>query len=216
MLLVINPEILYIISFFQYALIGLVLAMPLGPVGAMCMQRTLARGKWAGLLVGLGAASADSLCAFIAASSSTYFGDFFKRYEVQALCITFLLIIGAAIKMWHNKPKTEKTPHNPIRSALFSYFVTFVMVAGNPFTILGSAALLLLFHMEKIKNQTDGILLLSGIFTGSMAWWLLLSMTVSFIGHRLSEETQIVINRILSIVFFGFGIFALFYGMIKM
>jgi putative LysE/RhtB family amino acid efflux pump len=216
MLLAINPNIGYIISFFQYALIGLVLAMPLGPVGAMCMQRTLARGKWAGLLVGLGAATADALCAFIAALGSTNFSEFFKKYEVQALVITFLLIIGAAIKMWHNKPKAEKTPHNPIRSALFSYFVTFLMVAGNPFTILGSGALLLLFHMEKIKNQIDGTILLSGIFAGSMSWWILLSMTVAYIGHRLSEETQIVINRILAVVFFGFGIFALFYGMIKM
>lgn len=71
------------ISFFIKGLIiGIVIAVPVGPVGVLCMHRTLAEGKIHGLISGLGAATADAIYGFIAAFGLTFVSDFLVGQQI--------------------------------------------------------------------------------------------------------------------------------------
>jgi threonine/homoserine/homoserine lactone efflux protein len=192
--------------FFRGFLIGISIAAPVGPIGVLCIRRTLAEGRLIGFLSGLGAASADMVYGAIAAYGLTVITSFLieKIFWLRFIGGCFLLYLG--IKTVFEKPAeyAARVKHSGYVSA---YLSTFFLTLTNPMTILSFAAIFA--GTMFIGTTTSPLLLVLGVSTGSACWWLILSFGVSLMRDRLTTNHMIWINRISGTIIIMFGIVAL-------
>lgn len=196
---------------FKGMLIGFAIAAPVGPIGLLCMQRTLTRGRWSGVLSGLGAASADALYGCVAGFGlvSLAGGLLAWRTELQIVGGLFLLYLGW--RTGRTPPTVEQVPAPPTRAGLAGdYLSTLALTATNPVTILAFLGIFagLGLAAEGRDFAAAGLLVL-GVFTGSLLWWLLLAGGVGWLRARLTPGALVWINRISGGLIAGFGGWAL-------
>ncbi|MRS02224.1 LysE family translocator [bacterium] len=190
-------------------LIGFSIAAPVGPIGVLCIRRTLADGRAAGLLSGLGAATADALYGCIAGFGMTLISSFLVNQQswIRLIGGAFLCYLG--VRTLLAKP-TQKSAEIKNRGLLSSYASTFFLTLTNPMTILSFAAIFAGLGLASVKSNyaSAGILVL-GVFCGSAAWWLLLSGVVGFFREKFSIDAMLWVNRISGMIILGFGAFAI-------
>lgn len=189
--------------------IGFSIAAPVGPIGVLCIRRTLADGRAAGLLAGLGAATADALYGCVAGFGMTLISSFLVSQQTWISLIggAFLCFLG--VKTLFSKPAKESANIRK-KGLLGSYISTFFLTLTNPMTILSFAAIFagLGLASESTNYSSAGILVL-GVFIGSAAWWLLLSGVVGLFREKFDLKAMQWVNRISGMIILGFGIFAL-------
>lgn len=196
---------------FKGLLIGLAIAAPVGPTGLLCIQRTLMRGRWSGVLSGLGAASADALYGCIAGFGlAALAGRLFAwQTELQLAGGLFLLALGW--RTWQTPAATEQAQAPLTRAGLVGdYLSTLALTATNPVTILAFLGIFagLGFAAEGQDFPAVG-LLVSGVFAGSLLWWLLLAGGVGLLRGRLTPKMLRWINRASGLLMASFGGWAL-------
>ena len=196
---------------FKGLLIGLAIAAPVGPIGLLCIQRTLARGRWSGVLSGLGAASADALYGCIAGFglASLAGGLLAWQTELQIVGGLFLLYLGW--RTGQTPPAAEQAQAPPTRAGLAGdYLSTLALTATNPVTILAFLGIFtgLGLAAEGRDFAAAGLLVL-GVFAGSLLWWLLLAGGVGWLRGRLTPGALRWINRVSGGLIAGFGGWAL-------
>ncbi|MBS2967669.1 LysE family transporter [Metabacillus sp. KIGAM252] len=190
-------------------LIGLSIAAPVGPIGVLCIQRTLAQGKASGFATGLGAASADAVYGLIAGLGLTVISDVLIGYQlwIQLLGVIFLLYLG--VKTILSRP-SQKAAHASGQNIAVSYFSSFLLTLANPMTILSFAAILGASGIIVSDGAAASALtLVFGIFSGSALWWGILSFSAEWFREQMGENSLTVINRISGGVMILFGIFFL-------
>ena len=185
------------VPFFQAMIAGVALAAPVGPVGLLCIRRTLSKGMVSGLISGLGAAVADAIYASIAAFSVTVISATLARYTgvLELVGGTLLCIIGAHAIYSHKivEPRDSKAPQN----LLEAFISTFILTLTNPTTIIGFAALFSAMGLCDEEGSRHGaMILVAGVFAGSALWWVILSTVMHYIRHLLSIQGQRWINLI--------------------
>ncbi|HOW75059.1 MAG TPA: LysE family transporter [Candidatus Competibacteraceae bacterium] len=173
---------------FKGMLIGFAIAAPVGPIGLLCIQRTLMRGRWSGVLSGLGAASADALYGCIAGFglASLAGGLLAWRTELQIVGGLFLLYLGW--RTGQTPPAAEQAQAPLTRAGLAGdYLSTLALTATNPVTILAFLGIFtgLGLAAEGRDFAAAGLLVL-GVFAGSLLWWLLLAGGVGWLRGRLT------------------------------
>ena len=192
----------------QGLLIGFSIAAPVGPIGLLCIRRSLADGPRIGLLTGLGAATADAVYGAIAAFGLTAVSGLLvnHRFLLGLAGGVFLLYLGG--RTFFAKPREEcETP--PHADGLMAFGATFVLTLTNPMTILSFAAVFAGLGVGAAANyQAAGILVL-GVFVGSAVWWLLLSGGVGLVRARVTQAWMRWVNRGSGVVIACFGIYAL-------
>ncbi|MBI5944279.1 MAG: LysE family transporter [Chloroflexi bacterium] len=195
-----------LLIFLRGFLIGISIAAPVGPIGVLCIRRTLAEGKLKGFLSGLGAASADMVYGAIAAFGLTFITDLLldNKFWLRIIGGCFLLYLG--LKTFFEKPADHAATAK--QSGYFgAYLSTFFLTITNPMTILSFAAIFA--GTMFIGNVNSPIVLVAGVFAGSAFWWLALSFGVGLIRGRLNQNFMTWINRISGAVILFFGILAL-------
>ena len=190
-------------------LIGFAIAAPVGPIGLLCIQRTLQRGRTAGFISGLGAASADAVYGGIAgfglASLSGLLLDW--RRELRWLGGLFLLYLGW--RLFSSLP-TEQSPAPSSTDLLGDYASTFLLTLTNPVTILAFIGIFTgLGLTAEERDFTAAGLLVLGVFLGSLLWWLLLALGVGTLRQRLTPAARRWLNRAAGAVIALFGALAL-------
>ncbi|MFZ1642595.1 MAG: LysE family transporter [Candidatus Contendobacter sp.] len=196
---------------FKGMLIGFAIAAPVGPIGLLCIQRTLARGRWSGVLSGLGAASADAVYGGIAGFGLASLANLLLTWQtpLQLLGGLFLLYLGW--RTWRTPPAAEQARVRPTRAGLLGdYLSTLALTLTNPVTILAFLAIFagLGLAAEGRDFAAAGLLVL-GVFAGSLLWWLLLAGGVGLLRGRLTPTVLRGINRASGLLIAGFGIWAL-------
>ncbi len=192
--------------FLRAFLIGISIAAPVGPIGVLCIRRTLSNGKLAGFLSGMGAATADMVYGAIAAFGLTIVTTLLveNAFWLQLIGGGFLLFLG--VKTFLEKPASHATQAK--QGGLFSmYLSTFFLTITNPLTILSFAAI---FAGAMLGKDTGSpLVMVAGVFAGSASWWLALSFGVGLMRDRLNQTHMMWINRISGTTIVLFGIFAL-------
>jgi threonine/homoserine/homoserine lactone efflux protein len=201
------------VSFFIKGLIfGFSIAMPVGPIGVLCIRRSLAHGWRAGLLTGTGAATADALYGCIAGFGLAGLSGLLvgQRVWIQLLGGLFLCYLGLRIVLATADPKPAG--QFSVRGAK-GYLSALVLTLTNPMTILSFTAVFAGMGLGGIgTGRWDAGWLVAGVFSGSMAWWIILSSASSIFNTRLRPTTMDWINRISGTVLVGFGLIAIVAG----
>jgi threonine/homoserine/homoserine lactone efflux protein len=163
----------------QGILLGFSIAAPVGPIGVLCIRRTLADGRLMGFLSGLGAATADMLYGAVAAFGLTAVINLLveQQFWLRAVGGLFLLYLG--IRTFFAKPSAESAPSRG--TGLFgAYGSTFLLTVTNPMTILAFVGMFSAILPANANMTTaSSASLVLGVFLGSATWWLALSGLVS-------------------------------------
>jgi len=195
------------ISFLWHGIIiGFAIAAPVGPIGVLCIRRTLTAGRTAGLVSGLGAATADACYGCIAGFGLTLVSNLLlsRQTGLQLLGGLFLLYLG--LKTWFSPP-AEHAAGAGGRGLLNAYTSTFLLTITNPMTIFAFMAIFAGLGLAQTGgNYSTAALVVAGVFTGSALWWLLLSGGVSIFRARITPTQLLWINRIAGAVIAGFGL----------
>jgi len=202
------------ILFLRGLLIGFSIAAPVGPIGVLCIRRTLAEGRMAGFISGLGAATADALYGSIAGFGLTIVSSFLisQGYWLQLAGGIFLLYLG--IKTFLAKPKGTIETGSPLekgRGIIGNYASTFFLTLTNPLTILSFIAIFagLGLGTNTSADFLSAIVLVVGVFSGSAAWWFLLSSFTGLIRGKINRRILVWVNRVSAMIIIGFGLIAL-------
>lgn len=188
--------------FLKGMIIGVTIAAPVGPIGILCIKRTLEQGKWMGFVSGLGAATADGVYGIIAGLGLTVIIHFLTGFSMWLQLIGGIFLLYLGVQMLRAKPAQEAAKANRGTTPLKAYLSTLFLTITNPVTIL---AFLAIFAGLGITTAAySGVILAIGVFIGSAIWWLLLSTGIAslsrFIGKKLFHGIHYV-SGIVLIVF---------------
>ncbi len=199
------------ISFYlKGLLIGFSIAAPVGPIGVLCIRRTLSDGRLIGLVSGLGAATADATYGCLAAFGLTFVTGFLVSQQMWLRLIGGLFLLYLGIKTFMAAPASQSATSTPGRGLFGSYLSTFLLTITNPLTILSFAGIFIGLGLGVGNGDyLAATALVLGVFTGSALWWLLLSGGISLLRSRFTYKGLWWVNRISGILIVGFGIAAL-------
>lgn len=177
---------------------GFLVAMPVGPIGILIIQRTINKSRLSGLMSGLGAGLADAFYAVIAGYSLTVVIDLINQNQLVFQFLGALAVTALGLYIFFKNPvrdmkKFRRKGHTPIQD-LSS---TFILTLTNPFTIFAFLALFassgVVFTMER-PYQT--LFMVSGVFTGACLWWLSLTEVMHFFKNRFNLRILWWFNKI--------------------
>jgi threonine/homoserine/homoserine lactone efflux protein len=192
--------------FLKGFIIGISIAAPVGPIGVLCIQRTLTGGRLCGLISGLGAATADAIYGFMAAFGLTFIAHAIAEQEIWFRLIGggFLCYLG--MKAFLSKPAKATTSANNV-SYIGAYGSTFCLTLTNPMTILAFAAIFAgLGAMSSGTHSVSAGLLVVGVFMGSGLWWFILSSAANLLREKMNPHKLRLVNRISGIIIITFGL----------
>ncbi|MBF8154633.1 LysE family transporter [Exiguobacterium sp. TBG-PICH-001] len=183
--------------------IGFALAAPVGPIGLLCMQRTLRHGRISGIVSGLGAATADFIYGLLALSGFSLVQSILTQASwMQLIGSLFLCYIGWSMFQASSNASISDTASSRLSGYLSVLFLTFL----NPMTITLFLALFARFELTMTNGQ-DAFLFLIGIFLGSAAWWVILANITHLLKHQLAAPTLRIIQWTSASLIIGFGAF---------
>lgn len=195
--------------FLKGLVLGFSIAAPVGPIGILCIRRTLQFGRLSGFFSGLGAAVADAIYAVMAAFGLSYITHLLieEQFWLRLIGGIFLIYLG-----WKTfKAESHIEAKNVTHTTLLNDFVsTFFLTITNPLTILSFVAVFAGLGLSSLSGDyLHSLVLVLGVFLGSAFWWLLLSEGVTFFHTNVSEKMMRWINRIAGGIILGFGVGAL-------
>ena len=210
-----------VLFFLKALLVGLTAAIPLGPLGIMCIQRTLSKGRWAGFAVGVGSSVADTFYATIALLSVSYISQFLDRNRIWVMLIGGAIVLGIGLQIALKNP--IKDLRRPIAGSLSSrrardLLKGFLMTITNPGALVLMLGLFAFFGLDlgDGSHPEAAGFVLGGIFLGTAAWWFLLSSGISLFRKRFRLRQIITINRISGILIAVIGLSSLAEGLAQL
>jgi threonine/homoserine/homoserine lactone efflux protein len=199
--------------FIQGMIIGLTLAVPVGPISLVCIHRTVASGRLHGIISGLGVATADSFYSAVAFLGLTAVSGLIIGHQSQFRLLAALALILVGIRVFRSTPAAIREG-NGQEPYLQDYLSLLAITAANPFTIIFFITILPGFGV--VAQGTTLIAaapFISGIFLGSSLWWIILCGSLGSVRSRLDTRRLRWINRISGILIacFGAGMLLLMY-----
>ncbi len=177
-------------------LVGIVIALPVGPVGVLCIRRTILQGRLAGFISGLGAASADTVFGIVAAFGLTVVSDALLGYQDWLRFAGALFLLYAGASALSADPVAGRRSQRDPESLLADYASAFVLTITNPITILVFLAIFAAIGFSG-PGATVGraAILVLGVWLGSLSWWAGLAFVAGLVRLSFSREHLVWINR---------------------
>lgn len=189
---------------FKGMLIGIIASAPMGPVGVLCVQRTLNKGRWFGFATGAGAAASDIFYAAITGVGMSYITDFVNdpTYRFYLQVIGSLVLLAFGFYTWRNDP-VKKMRHSGKKqttgSMWYNGWTAFLLTLSNPLIILLFGALFAQFAFAP-SNLFDMAVGFMSIAAGAMMWWYGLTWLVDKIRLKFDNNGIRIINQIIGAV----------------
>ena len=207
-------------------IIGFSIAAPVGPIGVLCIRRTLAEGFLPGLTAGLGAATADAVYGAIAAFGLSAITSFLVGHRLALGIIGGIFLCALGCRIFFSRPSAaaghvvapdagaNPDPadriHDEVVLLTGDYVSTFFLTITNPMTILFYVTV---FAGAGLAAEPKGFgpagMLVAGVFCGSALWWLILSTATSIFRKMITTRVMRAINYVAGIVIAGFGVYAI-------
>ncbi len=198
---------------FKGIFLGLCVAIPVGPIGILCINRTIKKGYVSGVMSGLGATTADFLYGIIAALGVKLVTDFLSYYKNWFHFIGFIFLIVVGISILTKKPKDPEMMIPESKGLFKDYLTSLLLTLTNPLTIFFFIAVFTSFDAINV-SILNAIPLLLGVLIGSGGWWFILcGLTMKF-KKKMSFRFLKNIDLISGILILGFSIY-IAYNLIK-
>lgn len=196
--------------FARGVLIGLAIAAPVGPIGVLCINRTLREGRMAGFVSGLGAATADLIYGTIAVLGLTALTGALVGISFWTRLLGGLFLCYLGLRTLRAPPAAAQPATGATRGLLRAYASTLILTLTNPATIIAFGAIFAgLGAGGAARGYGEGLLLAIGVAAGSALWWLTLSGAAGLLRSRLTPAALRWINRGAALIILGFGLAAL-------
>jgi len=195
--------------FLRGALIGLAIAAPVGPIGVLCIRRTLVDGQLAGFVSGLGAATADLIFGSVAVLGLAALADLMVGVSFWSRLLggSFLCYLG--LRTLRERP-AARPANTSARGLLGAYSSTLLLTLTNPASIILFVGMFAgLGAASDAKGYGEGFLLVAGVFVGSAGWWISLSGAVGLLRGRVTPAALRWVNLMAGVIILGFGVVAL-------
>jgi threonine/homoserine/homoserine lactone efflux protein len=190
-------------------LIGFVVAVPVGPLGLLCISRALLLGPVTGLFSGLGVATADSLAAGIAALGISFVSEFLSDHQIILRLMGGLFLVYLGVSIYKTEPRQQLPPTN-VNGLLAAYATTLFLTVSNPVTILSFIAIYAGWHVESMSGRyISAAILASGVFIGSALWWIALFLGLTAFRERFNLRILGCVHRVSGALIAGFGLVVL-------
>ena len=196
-----------LIFLLQGLLVGFLASVPLGPIGVICIQRTLSGTYKSGFASGLGAATADTIFVSLAVFSLSFLTDFMELHKHWFTAIGGLLVIALGFSIFYKRVKRPSQRRQTKSSLLSDYLSILLLTLTNPAYIL---VFITLFAALGISSEGHSTLtnlgLLVGVLCGAACWWFTLTYAVSKLRRKFRLRHLWWINKITGVVIILFGI----------
>jgi len=211
----------FVIFIVSGVIMGLIAAVPIGPVNLICIRRTFAFGPVNGFVSGLGAALGDGVFAIITFFGLTWIAQLIQSYD------SIIEIVGGALLVWFGihtvlSPvvgKVEERDKNDSGAStlLRATASTFVLTVTNPATLIAFASMFASFHalVGSANSYGDASLVVAGVVGGSAGWWLCLTTVIGLFHARITDGTVRIINRGSGVLVTLFGLAVLIHVSMK-
>ncbi len=198
--------------FVKGMIVGFCLAAPVGPIAAICVQRTIAKRWISGVVSGLGAATADAVYGAVAAFGATIVSEFLitEHEWLQRVGGVILLVLGLRLLLM--RPIERETSNgNGGRSLVGDFASTFVLTLTNPMTFVAFAAIFATMGIGAVRGQPMlTIELVGGVFAGSGAWWIILCAGAWALRRHFDFKRLVFVNRATGVFVIAVGLVYLF------
>ncbi len=192
-------------------IVGLLASIPLGPIGVICIQRTVNKGKLSGFLSGLGAATADTIFAAIAGFSLTFVISYIEEKQFIFQAIGGLIVFLLGIKIFYTNPVRQLRRHKRKQNNLLEdYFSVLAVTITNPLAVFLFIALFAsLGVVTDSSNWTHSLITTSGVFLGAALWWYILTSLVNAFRTKFRLKQLWWINKVSGAAIFTLGAIAI-------
>lgn len=188
-----------LIFFLKGIAIGFIMAIPIGPIGIMCIRKTLTEGRLGGLIIGLGAATADLFYGCVAVFGLTIISDTLNNQRIWIRIVGGALLFFLGIKTFRAQPKDPKLKISG-SGRLRSYFTVVVLTLTNPLTIFAFIAVFAAFGLGDGLSFFSAVVLVAGVFIGSCLWFFLLTSGTILFRKKLDLVGLKWVNKIAGIL----------------
>lgn len=196
-------------TFLRGLAIGIMISAPMGPVGILCIQRTLNKGRLTGLYTGIGAAISDLFYCLLTGFGLSFIEEFLERNQNVIQLVGSIVLIAFGIYLWRKNPAKElKSPDNQEKGVPHKDILGgFLFTVSNPLILFLIVGLFARFNFlgpdMMFYHYIIGYL---AIIIGALGWWWLITFFVNKVRTHFNVRSMWLINRIISVVIFGFAI----------
>lgn len=197
--------------FLRGILVGLTASIPLGPIGVLCIQRTMSKKHRSGFISGLGAASADTIYSAVAFFSLTVVLSFIDSHMMLIKFLGGIFVVIVGIHIFFSNPIIQIRRNRAGKSNLWQDFISvFFITLANPAFILIFITLFAAFGLSSDTiGWLNGLFMIFGVFCGCSLWWFLLTFGVSLLRKKFRPRHLLWMNRISGTVIVVLGMTAI-------
>jgi threonine/homoserine/homoserine lactone efflux protein len=189
--------------------VGFSIAIPIGPMGLLCIQRTLACGMRAGLCTGLGAATVNVLYGAVVILGLDTIAPWIESNGKVMSIIAGILLLWAAARTLMRRNTSSQPLRDAGQSPLGAYLSAIVINAANPMSLILIVALLSPVAGRAAASPGGMAALLLGMFTAAVTWWFCLSGSIALLRSRLRPEMLLYVNQVAGMLLTIYGTLAL-------
>lgn len=194
-----------LIFFLKGIGIGFIMAIPIGPIGIMCIRKTLTEGRLSGLIIGLGAATADLFYGCVAVFGLTIISDTLSDQRIWIRIVGGALLFFLGIRTFRAQPKDPKFKISG-SGRLRSYLTVVVLTLTNPLTIFAFIAVFAAFGLGDGLRFFSAVVLVAGVFIGACLWFFLLTSGTILFRKKLDLVGLKWVNKIAGILIIISGV----------
>ncbi|MDR1526081.1 MAG: LysE family translocator [Dysgonamonadaceae bacterium] len=195
---------------YKGILIGVLVSAPLGPIGLLCIQRTLYKGRWHGFCSGIGAACSDFLYAMITGMGMGIVITFIEDNQAILQLAGSVLLMIFGIYIYRSDP--SKSFRKPKHTYSYSQDIlsAFVLTLSNPLIIFLFIALFARFNFISLEDKVGSIVLgMAGVLAGALAWWFAITSVIARLSKVFNERGLLIMNRTLGIIVLLLSLFGI-------
>lgn len=192
-------------------IIGLSISVPLGPIGMLCIQRTLSKGRKFGFFTGLGATASDLVYTIITLFFLSFIIQTIEQYKFIIQLAGTLIIFLFGLYIFKSNPSTQPILNEPKKESILGDFITsFFLTLSNPLIVFVIIALFARFEFINIKTTlTHSLIGILSILGGAIFWWSTLTYLVGKFKNKLNMRGLKIINQLTGSIIMLIGIIGL-------
>ncbi len=203
---------------FKGFIIGVVVSAPMGPVGVLCVQRTLNKGRWYGFVTGLGATLSDMCYALLTGYGMSFVTDYINKNIFILQLLGSLMLLAFGYYTFRTNPVKSLHPinqNNPKGTYVHNFITAFVVCFSNPLIIFLFIGLFARFAVGQHGVVLfDAVTSYVAIAIGAISWWLLITFVINKVRKHFNLRGIWIINRVFGILVMLFSVIGLIFTLL--